>query len=554
MTNIFISYRRADSEWITSRIYDRLVTAFGKKNVFKDVDSLKLGGDFRGKLKEATARCDVMLVIIGPVWLTVMDKNGGRRLDNPDDFVRLEVETGLQRDGILVIPVLVGGATLPSADQLPDSLKQLAYNHAFTIHADPLFNRDMEALVREIKKHSGLDWRLVAAFIAVIFIGVVGFFLSWTGDTPQTPTPTQTSPAVAEVESPMPTETPTTAPTNTPLPTPNATELEQTIEASIGQIQVEATQTRAWFETATATLWTPVPTIDVRATAEARLAQTATQAWIDSWTDTPTPTLTPDATRTLEAIAVTGVTRNADWTPVENEFDGVVMVLVPAGCFMMGMPEVDIAALKTEYLANDDFFNLMGPVNEVCIDKPFWLDKTEVTEADFQLLGGVKANPNRFSSENRPVMLITWYEAEVYCRERRNGHLPTEAEWEFAARGPDGFIYPWGNEFLRENVVYYGNYDVRASEVGSRPSGESWVGAVDLSGNVWEWVRSLYVAYPYIVTDGRENLSSDGRRVLRGGSWLSPDSFVRATFRSGNLPDFEDDNIGFRCARSAQIP
>src|SRR5688572_25690613 len=105
MAQIFISYRRAESSSTTGRIHDRLAQAFGKDNVFKDVDDIPIGRDFRGILRQASANCKVMLVIIGPTWLNVQ-KNGIRRLDDPNDFVRLEVETGLQSDDILVVPIL----------------------------------------------------------------------------------------------------------------------------------------------------------------------------------------------------------------------------------------------------------------------------------------------------------------------------------------------------------------------------------------------------------------------------------------------------------------
>ncbi|RMG81744.1 MAG: TIR domain-containing protein, partial [Chloroflexi bacterium] len=113
MPRIFISYRRADSVTITGRIYDRLVAEYSDRNVFKDVDDIPLGADFRRVLDEEVGSCDVLLVIIGQQWLT-LEENGQRRLDNPDDFVRIEVEAGLNRNDVLVIPVLVKGAGMPS--------------------------------------------------------------------------------------------------------------------------------------------------------------------------------------------------------------------------------------------------------------------------------------------------------------------------------------------------------------------------------------------------------------------------------------------------------
>jgi hypothetical protein len=179
MSRIFISYRRADSRLVANRIYDRLAQSLGKKNIFKDVDNIPPGKDFRGVLREATANCDVMLVIIGPDWISIKDDKGQRRLDNPDDFVRLEVEAGLQRNETLVIPVLVENAQMPTATNLPESLKELAYNNAFTINDDPYFHRDLDSLIAHLRKHvkyrgsTSFDWRWIVGVILIPIIAAI---------------------------------------------------------------------------------------------------------------------------------------------------------------------------------------------------------------------------------------------------------------------------------------------------------------------------------------------------------------------------------------------
>ncbi len=150
MTKIFISYRRADSRKDAGRIYDRIVDAFGKENVFKDVDNIPFGADFRGVLAEAVSACDVLLAIIGPQWLMVKDEKGKRRLDNPGDFVRIEIETALTRDSALVIPVLVDSAPMPSEADLPHSLGQLAYKNAVIVRDDPDFHHDVGRLIESL--------------------------------------------------------------------------------------------------------------------------------------------------------------------------------------------------------------------------------------------------------------------------------------------------------------------------------------------------------------------------------------------------------------------
>jgi len=148
--NVFISYRRMDSQYIADRIYDWLVPEFGTDNVFKDVDSIPPGRDFRRILQDAFARCDALLVVIGPRWLGETDAAGRRRLDDPWDFVRIEIETALQRD-IPVIPLLVAGAPLPRWEDLPPSLQELVYRHAMPVRPDPDFRHDMGRLIKALR-------------------------------------------------------------------------------------------------------------------------------------------------------------------------------------------------------------------------------------------------------------------------------------------------------------------------------------------------------------------------------------------------------------------
>jgi formylglycine-generating enzyme required for sulfatase activity len=151
---------------------------------------------------------------------------------------------------------------------------------------------------------------------------------------------------------------------------------------------------------------------------------------------------------------------------------------------------------------------------------------------------------------------VTWFDARAFCESRGTEYdLPTEAQWEYAARGPNSLVYPWGNEYIADNVIgkddpTYG--DTSTAPVGSRPEGTSWVGALGMSGNVWEWTLSEYRDYPYDADDGRnDNLDSTGvDRVLRGGSFNNDTSFLRAAYRLRNNAVNVLLNIGFRCVRN----
>jgi hypothetical protein len=153
MPSIFISYRRSDSHADAGRIYDRLIAHFGKEAVFKDVDDIPPGVDFRDYLNQTLKHCQVLLAVIGPNWLNAMDDKGRRRLDNPGDWVRVEIEEALHQPDVLVVPVLVSNATMPGVDELPVELKDLAYRNCGKARPDPDFNKDIDRLIRGIDQH-----------------------------------------------------------------------------------------------------------------------------------------------------------------------------------------------------------------------------------------------------------------------------------------------------------------------------------------------------------------------------------------------------------------
>jgi TIR domain len=157
VSNIFISYRRSDSAPYAGRLFDRLTAHFSDPQVFMDLE-IKPGDDFVERLEEGVGRCDVLLVLIGPDWLGAADAEGGRRLDDPQDFARIEVLAALNR-GIRVIPVLVGRAVMPSARDLPADLAPLARRQALEL-SDLRFRTDTDRLIEvieeELKARAGL--------------------------------------------------------------------------------------------------------------------------------------------------------------------------------------------------------------------------------------------------------------------------------------------------------------------------------------------------------------------------------------------------------------
>jgi formylglycine-generating enzyme required for sulfatase activity len=301
-------------------------------------------------------------------------------------------------------------------------------------------------------------------------------------------------------------------------------------------------------------------------------------------TATPLPPTQPPAVPTAtvaEAPTPAGPPLGETWT---RPADGMVMLYVPGGQFDMGSDNADLTyALQ---LCNKDY----GRVQERCLrqwwlmEQPvhtvvqdgFWIDRTEVTNAQYRrcVESGACDPPAESRSpsgelyygnqtyDDYPVVYVTWHQAAAYCA-WASGRLPTEAEWEYAARGPESWRYPWGDEFDGTRLNYCdancqmgwadGSVDDGygyTAPVGSYPRGASWCGALDLAGNVWEWVADWYDAAYYARAPSRNPPGplSGLERVRRGGSWhYSPDG-TRTTSRYGVSPDISDNFQGFRSA------
>jgi hypothetical protein len=145
---LFLSYRRYDTADVAGRIYDHLIAAFGAAHVFKDVDSIALGQDFRVRVRQSIEHCAAFLPIIGPGWLG--KEGAATRMDNPIDWVRLEIEAALEK-GVAIIPLFVREAVMPEAAQLPASIQAIVYHNGIAIRPDPDFRGDMERLIRSLR-------------------------------------------------------------------------------------------------------------------------------------------------------------------------------------------------------------------------------------------------------------------------------------------------------------------------------------------------------------------------------------------------------------------
>jgi len=237
------------------------------------------------------------------------------------------------------------------------------------------------------------------------------------------------------------------------------------------------------------------------------------------------------------------------------------MVYIPEGWFWMGTSPGRIAELKRQYHYN--WFENERPQTRLFL-KGYWIGKYPVTNAQYKRF--VEATDRKRPShweggaipagkDNHPVTHVTWDDAVAYCKwlaqvTGKPYRLPSEAEWEKAARGPNGLEYPWGNQWDASKCNMQDSGPGDTTPVGRySPRGDSPYGCADMAGNVWEWTSSLYKPYRYQADDGCEDMSSRDSRVVRGGSFGYYEWRVRAPFRLCNyrLPDDEWFDLGFRC-------
>ena len=265
-----------------------------------------------------------------------------------------------------------------------------------------------------------------------------------------------------------------------------------------------------------------------------------------------TPIVTPS--HTSAPLPASTRTAQPTSTPAElgvgstmlSNIDGMTLVYVPAGEFSMG---------------NDSGWEEENPVHWVELDA-FWFDQTEVTNEMYSkcVQGGNCPQPSNTtyfedtSYADHPVVYVSWYDANQYCA-WAGRRLPTEAEWEKAARGTDERVFPWGDTIDCSLANYWGRENGcidGTTPAGSYPEGASPYGALDMTGNVLEWVSTLFALYPYNASDGREDLSASGPRVLRGGSWNVTAEFTRGSRRDWYIPNIRRNYAGFRCAMSVR--
>lgn len=489
MRRIFVSYRRSDTQFVADALYAELVSVYGDEGVFMDIDDIPLGVDFREYLNEQLAEVEVMLLLIGPNWLNSVDNHGNRRLEKPDDFVRVEVEAALASK-VRVIPLYIGGVQGIDEKKLPPSLQKLPYLNAQHIRRGNDFSNDVTHLINNLKeilneidgklgsntlaeknkKNKSPVWGWIAsiAVIAVIIIG--GIILNNNNKKNESEAILLTESTIVKFTN---THTPTTA-----IKTPTKTE--------------------------------PPPA-----------------------TATITPTPFPNAHSMILIMAgefpMGSENGDADESPLRSVF---------LDAFLIDLYEVTNA----QYAA---FLNEKG--NQTEGDVP-WLNTTSPDVRIHQTgekWGAVEGY------EDHPVIEVTWYGAVTYCQ-WMGGNLPTEAQWEKAARGTTGKIYPMGPS-IHSGAANFDNNIGDTMPVGSFADGASPYGLYDMAGNVWEWTGDWYndTYYESSPTENPTGPESGSRHVLRGGSWIYDEYYLRTTHRGFRAPTYSSNNLGFRCVNDA---
>jgi formylglycine-generating enzyme required for sulfatase activity len=576
---IFICYRRDDSAGHAGRLYDTLTAHFGNEQVFMDIDLIEPGEDFVQVIEEAVGSCEILLALVGRRWLASRDE-AGRRLDNPNDFVRLEIATALAR-GVHVIPLLVQGAQMPRPRDLPEDLLPLARRHALEL-SDIRWRHDIKQLIGALEK--ALDRRREARRRAE---QEEAERVRREARAKRAEEEAERSRAEEAVKREREAWHARRAREDQPRVTPAAQaakrELPRTEVARRGEPEAKIRRPRAGEKerprraTAARDIFSERAALDANQHAPfPRLRSTWSlhmEIFPRDWSSS-LYALSPQGSRAeifpgipylvfvflglllgvsllfLSLIkpapngakpgpAATPAVQPAAATPPQTFTNSVGMEFawVPPGEFTMG----------SENGKADE-----RPAHRFRIRTGFYIGKYEVTQAQWQAVMG--NNPSYFKGGNRPVENVSWEDVRQFVEklnlmnDGRGYRLPTEADWEYAARaGTNG---DYAGE-LASMGWYFQNSGRSTHPVGGkRPNA---FGLYDMHGNVYEWVLDAYrPSHAPASADGGVGPTRVGptSRVIRGGSWGSDASSCRSASRNWELQDSRRIHLGFRVAAS----
>jgi formylglycine-generating enzyme required for sulfatase activity len=527
MSTVFISYRREITAGEARALFNELLQKLGKNSVFMDVDSIALGRDFRGALQKTLESCDLMLVLIGRDWAEVKDEEGRPRLQNPGDFVRLEIEAALKRD-IVVTPILVQGAHMPAPEQLPAEIRDLVYRNGFELSHNR-WESDFAEMIRRLNLDIAKESRRV-----------------------EQPASTVAAPDASLAPAAQPT-IPGRQFFNRPFRMTRRQALGVAALAAVGTGAIIAAPSirKLLSKPPLRTIAFEVATVDskgIRNPPEKYKAAVFTES--------------------LGSAA------------------GLDMVSIPGGSFTMGSPVDEPERQGNEgpqhHVALGPFFIGAAPVTQAQ-----W--SAVVLAHPDQIRRNLDPNSSFFKGIDLPVETITWHQAEEFCLRLtaitgRAYRLPSEAEWEYSCRAGTTGPFHFGPTITPELANYcgtggavcgesdgksvasdvYGGESYKSGAYGEGPTGvfrgkttppgtfpPNRFGLSDMHGNVWEYCQDVWSAnYADVPVDGSANLSggADSQRILRGGSWSHNPAICRSASRDSIAADFSgwQGRIGVR--------
>ena len=475
MAKIFISYRRDDSAYPTQMIHKDLANHFGFESVVFDIDTIPPGVNFREYLNKQVSECNILLAIIGDQWVDILNQ----RLDEPDDFVRIEIQAALERQ-IPVVPILVGKASVPSKQNLPPELVGLSDSQATEVRA----GADLPAHIKRLI--DGLE-RLLAEQKAE--------------------EERKRKEAKATIE---------------PKPPEPSKKFKAVKFGAVAGVIVLLVVGIWWY-------------ISDRQMKEDRIMLEKQRY---------------ERLKEEEKIAKLEPT-------IEKADLGMKFVLIPAGSFLMGS-QISPEEAARRYGGEAKWSKDEHPPHLVEITKPFYLQTTEVSQAQWKKVMG--DNPSKFKDcgDHCPVERVSWYDAQKFINklnqmEGKNKYrLPTEAEWEYACRAGKKTVFAFGDDVIQlgEYAWYFDNSKGKTKPVGKRRP-NAW-GLYDMHGNVWEWCQDWYDDYPSNSVTDPIGPDKGEERVLRGGSWHDNSWSLRSANRGGYNPGDRSHSLseyGFRVAR-----
>jgi len=565
MAKIFLSYRRQDSAGVAGRIYDRLRAHFGDGAVFVDIDNIPFGVDFREHIDSAVGQCDVVVAVIGRHWAG--ETNADRRIDDPRDFVRIEIESALKRD-IPVIPILIDRTSMPTEAELPSSIAGLTYRNAIEMDLGRDFNHHVERLVQGIDFHLKRTTPAAASPLSQpqdtppsLQVGkeverssketnstIFGLALDNTGMIPSELRPEESLSRNQQVPA---------APTGPPAASRNRPNIFH-----------------PWLYAAApsflAFLGVVIYIVTVNGTGKigtVKITETNKQSESPNQSGGEQTKLASSETN-VRSPELVPPQSGREWT---NSI-GMKFVRIDAGSFLMGTTNEQVDQVRRLFPASKhENFDDEQPRHPVKLSRPFSLGVHEVTRGQYQEV--MHNNPGKLEgSDDLPVESVSWLDAIKFCnelseREKRtpfyrndgselnvsggNGYrLPTEAEWEYACRAGSTTLYPFGDEpsKLGDYAWFTGNAESKTHLVGQQfPN--AW-GLYDMLGNLGEWCADGYLAEYYASSSPADPRGSAeaSHRVIRGGSWGSGPAFCRSAYRSSRAPANPYGYLGFRVA------